>query len=541
MAESYEDLYAFDETQSFQASWHNDPNFNRLVPVPVSGTNTDGYNDAAVSPYGMSLVNADIMSPSSNRCRQHDDDDDDDVEEGDGLARDDDAYSDAFHDGDAVVAGVINNSGVFNPLGYYGRALIYYKSLIEESYKREKSEREKSAQEDKKVAAIHKAPAPDAKVISQPFEMVYKEPVGRAVVPRTLYPTANDKDEEYHKVATKILSHKSTQSDLKNLVEFMKQTKKGITKKINSKIRFHFVEHLKKEEVEYQNQPVSEVKGACDAFRNELTEDLCLKLLRVFWGSVEDNDTIFRMEYEVLADSNLWYSNAKDDLSCIKEKRVVGFVKSHIANQIRMNFRKRFQRDIGHGVTLKVTQTGGRNKRRKKGEFGRSEIHGWNDPKHKEWKKQNNADLPALSVLPAMASKQTGSVEHLVRAERNQQTIQLENTPFHFIQNAAPLNYSKELEKASELEVQPIMQVYGHKDPITTLVGKVRKKFALIDAMPWKEKLLPNTPSYFCKRHIATKDTSTDKFYLSQERLEERCLQRVLPLLTCSRRLQIIR
>jgi hypothetical protein len=536
MADSYDHPYAFGRQSFHAASWHNDPNFNRLVPVQVSA-NTDGYNDAGVSMYGMSLVNADIMSPSSNRCRQHDDngvDDDEDDEDDDGLADDGDAYSHVFRDGDDVVVEAKTNSSVFNPLEYKGKALVYYKSLIDES-----SKRKKSAQEDKTVASLHKAPGPQADVISQPFEMVYQAPVGRALVPRTLYPTANDKEEEYHKIATKILSHKSTQSDLDNLVEFMKQTKKGIAKKINSKIRFHFVEQLKKEGVEYQNQPVGDVKGACDAFRHELTEDLCLKLLRVFWGSVEDNAVIFRMEYAVLAECNLWYSNAKDDLSCTDKSRVVGFVKSHIANQIRMNFRKRFQRDsIAHGVTLKVTQAGGRRKRRKKGEFGRSEIHGWNAPKHKEWKKQNNADPPALSVSPMKGSEQNGSAEHLVRKEMNQrQTIQFEHTPFHFIQNAAPLNYSQELEKASELELRPIMQVYGQKDPVKTHVGKVRRKIVLIDTMQWKEKL-PNILFDFCKRHIARKDTSTDKLFLSQERLEATCFLRVLPLLTCSRRLK---
>jgi hypothetical protein len=514
MGDSYDHPYAF-ETQSFQASWHNDPNFNRLVPVPVSVTNSNGYTDAGVSHYGMSLVNADIMSPSSNRCRQHGDDDVDQDEDADRLADDDDVYPDVFHHVESKT-----NSDVFNPLEYRGKALVYYKSLIEESYKREKS-----AQEGKKVASLHKAPESMAKVVSQPFEMVYEAPVGRAVVPRTLYPTSNDKRSEYLKIATKILSHKSTELDLENLVDFMRQTKKGITKKINSKIRFHFVEQLKKEGVEYQNQPVGDVKGACDAFRHELTEDLCLKLLRVFWGSVEDNDIIFRMEYEVLAECNLWYSNAKDDLSCTNDKRVVGFVKSHIANQIRMNFRKRFQRDSAHGVTLRVTQPGGRHKRRKKGEFGRSEIHGWNAPKHKEWKNQNNADQVALSIVPLKPSKQTRPAEHLVRAERNLQTIELD-TPLHFIQNAPHLNYSKELEIASDLEVQPIMQVFGQKDPVKTDVGKVRRKFVLIETMQRTQKQ-PNTLFDFCKRRITTKDTSTDKLSLSQERLEAGSFLRV--------------
>lgn len=497
MADSNDHPYAFDS----QASWRNDRNFNRLVPVPVYDANSDGYNDAEVTHYGMSLVNADIMSPSSNGGRQHYDDDVDDEEDEEDDAGvdeddDDDVLSDVFG-GDDLQVKDKTNSNVFNPLEYKGRALVYYKSLIEESYKHEKS------QDDKRVASLHKAPGSKAKVISQPFEMVYQAPVGRAVVPRTLYPTSNDKRSEYLKIATKILSHKSTQSDIENLVEFMRQTKKGITKKINSKIRFHFVEQLKKEGVEYQNQPVGDVKAACEAFRHELTEDLCLKLLRVFWGSVEDTDVVFRMEYTVLAECNLWYSNAKDDLSCTKKTRVVGFVKSHIANQIRMNFRKRFQRDIGHGVTLRVTQPGGRDKRRKKGEFGRSEIHGWNAPKHKEWKKQNNAEPAALSFVPLKPSKQTGSAEHLAREERNQQTIKLD-TPIHFIHNAPPLNYSKELEEASDLILQPIMQVYGKKDPVKTNVSKVGRKIVMIDTMPWKEKL-PNTLFDFCKKTLHTK------------------------------------
>jgi hypothetical protein len=540
MADRNDLPYAFES----QASWRDDPNFNRLVPVPVCGAISDGYSDAGVSQYGMSLVNADIMSPSFNRSRQHYDDDVDDVddvddeedeedaEDDDGLADDDDVLSDVFG-GDGLLVKDKTNSDVFNPLEYKGGALVYYKSLIEESRKPE------NAQEDKKVASLHKAPGPKAKVISQPFEMVYQAPVGRAVVPRTLYPTSNNKRAEYLKIATKILSHKSTQSDLDNLVEFMRQTKKGITKKINSKIRFHFVEQLKKEGVEYQNQPVGDVKAACEAFRHELTEDLCLKLLRVFWGSVEDPDIIFRMEYAVLAECNLWYSNAKDDLSCTKKTRVVGFVKSHIANQIRMNFRKRFQRNIGHGVTLRVTQPGGRHKRRKKGEFGRSEIHGWNAPKHKEWKKQNNANPAALSIVPLKPSKQNGSAEHLAREEPNQQTIKLD-TPIHFMENAFTLNYSEELEKETDLILQPIMQVFSKKDPVKTNVGKVRKKIVMIDTMPWKEKL-PNICLISAKRHIATKEKSTDKLYLSQEKPQARSFLRVVPLLACSRKLQIKR
>ena len=502
MADSYHP-YAFEapsfesnETQ-MEGSWHNDPNFNRLVPVP--GADTNGYSDVAATSYGMSLVNADILSPSTRPCRPRYDnagvDDDDLADDDDDLADDDDednGYADVVHDVDDVMTEVENDSDLFNPLEYKGRALVYYKALVNESCKRENEQRKKDTQEDKKKAPKHKAPALDAQVISQPFELVYEAPVGRAVIPRTLYPTANNKPSEYHLIATKMLPHKRTESELHNLVEFMEQTKSGIAKKINSKIRLHFVEQLKEEGVEYQNKPVCDVKGACDAFRHELTEDLCLKLLRVFWGSVEDSDFIHRMEYQVLAESNLWYSSANDDLNCTKEKRAVGFVKSHISNQIRMNFRKRFQRDIGHGVTLKVSQAGGRNKRRKKGEFGTSDICGWNAPKHREWKKQSNsATTASLGILPRNGSKQTRSAEPLAVAGRNpqSQTVQLENRPFMFVRNAPPVNYNEEMEKVSALEVQPIMKMYSQKDAVTTVVGKVRGRLFYFDTFPWMTNL----------------------------------------------------
>lgn len=305
-------------------------------------------------------------------------------------------------------------NGIINPLGYTEGALRFYIILLDAEKKAGESEKG-----NEKEVPKHAAPDTNTTELTQPFEMVYQKPENRVSVPKNLYPTSDGKEEKFKIIATKMLPHNRSDDNFHDCIEFLKQTKTAITKKINSKISYHFMSEIHKEEVYYQGKPAADIKAVVMAFRHELTEELCFKLLRVYWGSVETNQFMDKLEYEILSESNLWYCTKEGDLNCCpkSKKRLIGFVRSHIANQIRSNFRKRFQRDTPlkaklnsttetwHGVKLCVSTKGGRAKRRVKGVFDRKCLVGWNSCQHLEWMKGREPNGRMKVVMDAPATR----------------------------------------------------------------------------------------------------------------------------------------
>lgn len=307
---------------------------------------------------------------------------------------------------------------IINPLAYTDGALRFYKLLLHAEKKAGESEKGNANEVPK-----HAAPDTNTTELTQPFEMVYQKPANRVLVPKNLYPTSDGKEEKYEIIATKMLPHTRSDKDFQDCIEFLKQTKMAITKMINSKISFHFMTEIKKEDVCYQGKPAADIKAVVAAFRHELTEELCYKLLRVYWGSVETNQFMDKLEYQIMSESNLWYCTKEGDLNCCpkSKKRLIGFVRSHIANQIRSNFRKRFQREtpstakfkstmeIWHGVKLCVSKKGGRTKRRVKGVFDRNCLVGWLSIQHLDWMKDraSNGSKKVARNAPATNMGQT--------------------------------------------------------------------------------------------------------------------------------------
>ncbi len=306
---------------------------------------------------------------------------------------------------------------ITNPLAYTDGALRFYKILLDAEKKAGESEKG-----NEKEVPKHAAPDTNTTELTQPFEMVYQKPDNRVSVPKNLYPTTDGKEEKFEIIATKMLPHNRSDNNFHDCIEFLKQTKTAVTKKINSKISYHFMSEIQKEEVCYQGKPATDIKAVVMAFRHELTEELCFKLLRVYWGSVETNQFMDKLEYEILSESNLWYCTKEGDLNCCpkSKKRLIGFVRSHIANQIRSNFRKRFQRDTPskaklnsttetwHGVKLCVSTKGGRSKRRVKGVFDRNCLVGWLSCQHLDWMKQRepNGRMKVVIDAPARSNGQ---------------------------------------------------------------------------------------------------------------------------------------
>lgn len=360
------------------------------------------------------------------------------------------------HDGDG--GGNEDNGG---PLGYTGVALGIYQKLVNVHYSKE---------EDAKVII---APPPDSlsSKIPHPFEDHYIRPHGTIALPRKFYPFQKDDEKDYRLVACKLVPHNAREEDIRNYVEFMKQTKNALTKKINSKIKFHFMEELKKEGVEYKGKPVTCVLDVYRAFKEELSMPLCIKILKVFWGSVETDDFMNKFEYVLMWECGLWYGTDKDDLATTTGgKNFIGFVRSHAANQIRNNYRKNFQRDnSGHGVTLRISAKGGRTGRRRiKGVFDADNIQGWDEPKHLVWqqtKKRTNDGAKAFKMVTRpVEENRAATYMHRKSIDEELKLIDSISLPAFQYPIVPAGTISKQAEMESELEVRKIMETFAVRD-----------------------------------------------------------------------------
>ena len=259
------------------------------------------------------------------------------------------------------------------------------------------------------------APAPESFAksgFSKCFEDVYDQPVGKAVVPRLFYPYGDRKEEDFLKLAHNWCPSNASSNDINNCVEFMKQTKKLIGDKINSKLRMHFQTKLRDAGVTYQGRQVTSLNNAVKAFKEELSRTLCEKLHEIFYGSLEVGNMKAAIEYEIMHEMNLWHSNDKtNDLNYDpnSKKNKASSVISHIGKQCRSNFRKRYQEasKFEHGVTLTISVKGGRKEgRRDKGQFDfETCVVGWDGDKHKAWLAKKDAKVTTMGcfVMPWLA------------------------------------------------------------------------------------------------------------------------------------------
>lgn len=293
-------------------------------------------------------------------------------------------------------------SSVANP-GYSGKALTFYNLLVSSRVNKQQVIDTKQP---------NPAPKPDQFLGEGYFEDAYDEPKGAALVPRIFYPESINNDDTFLKWAHNWRSVSASADELANCIDFMKQTKNFISGKINSKLKMHFLKKLRESGVTYKGVPVKTLNDAVQAFREELTSDLCKKLHGVFWGSVEKGHFRSTMEYEIMCEMNLWYSNDKNNelnYDANTKRNKVSTIFSHIQKQCRSNYRKRYQdKSIEHGVKLAISVTGGRQQkdRRIKGGFDFDTcVIGWHGPKHKAWLARKNKEVTLhLGIHHALTS-----------------------------------------------------------------------------------------------------------------------------------------
>ena len=241
-------------------------------------------------------------------------------------------------------------------------------------------------------------PVPTAKekhsdVYSRPdFELHYKKPAGFCIITRDAFPASN-KPEAWSKCAQVNCIGQKNLVVVSNYVAFAKELKKSCAASINSKLFTHLTERATESGMTQagSKEQVCTLKHVWDKWCNDIpSKDTCEKVWKIFYGSFEEENSAVmrRIEFEVLMEHHLWFSDA-DNL--VNRINVGGRVKNSciwqmVRDKTRDTFRNKYNLDkkVTHGIRVGVTQLG-RSKRcsRKKGQFIFEDcVTGWEGEHH---------------------------------------------------------------------------------------------------------------------------------------------------------------
>ena len=260
-------------------------------------------------------------------------------------------------------------------------------------------------------------PAPEKCSLPQP-EANYDKPDGFLLISRS-FPCVTNKKDDMHRVATAELTAAKLPSDQKTVEECVKlqsEMKKRIFAALTSKLRLRIDEEVVDQRVSAGGRDCKEGAEAIKAFReSEPTLELCEKIYNVFYRTFEDPAVLTGIVYDVMMDLKLWYSSDTNSLNMTaqKEQAKAPCLLTIARNKVREIRHKLTEKDSSlHGVTLKISQVGGRKSKRRKKHHGfvASEcVSGWAEARHVQFCKENDFQLPRPIIeeqnrIPQVAS-----------------------------------------------------------------------------------------------------------------------------------------
>jgi hypothetical protein len=234
-------------------------------------------------------------------------------------------------------------------------------------------------------------------VYSRPdFELHYKKPMGFCIITRDAFPASN-KPERWSDCALLNCIGQKKPEVISNYIAFANDLKKSCAASINSKLFTHLTACAKESgmtQVDSKAQ-VCTLKHVWDKWCNDIpSKDTCEKVWKIFYGSFEeDNSAVMRrMEFEILMEHHLWFSDADNLVNRIS---VGGRVKNSciwhmIRDKTRDTFRNKYNLDkkVMHGIRVGVTRVSEPGQERKRSSRKKSQfifedcVTGWMSSDH---------------------------------------------------------------------------------------------------------------------------------------------------------------
>lgn len=223
------------------------------------------------------------------------------------------------------------------------------------------------------------------------FELRFNKPEGFLVISRRPFPVS-DTPQDWEKA----LSENCIRTDKReHYGKFMRALKETLSVSVKSKLAHYTMEKALESGIQYKGKHVASFAEVCKSWHEEeITREKCKRVFDLLYGCFEREDTVSRIEWEVMREHGVYFSNANDELNRTKVggSVAVSSIRQLIGAKIRDTYRKPFtkgnKRD-GHGVTVNKTNTnkaGGGRSKREKGEFIFEEnVKGWHGPARKRW------------------------------------------------------------------------------------------------------------------------------------------------------------
>lgn len=235
--------------------------------------------------------------------------------------------------------------------------------------------------------------APDSCMIHNP-EQLYDKPEGFAIISRNFPCNNNDSNKISLACAREMdamgISQKEQAAYLQDFIALNRELKATFALKLRSKLRLDVNANIRSQEIKAPtpgSQTCTEMNDVNKLFRTEIpTDGFFRKVYNAYLRPFESGELIDKRSYETMIEMKVWFGTGptydKISLTGKMNKLKTSQVRAIARDKMR-DFRKPFTEKTEHGVTLNITQKGGRGKnRRKTMNFTKDLIKGWNSDAH---------------------------------------------------------------------------------------------------------------------------------------------------------------
>ncbi len=260
-------------------------------------------------------------------------------------------------------------------------------------------------------------------------ELNFDKPEGYLVISRS-FPCPSNKADDVKTTAQVELTAAGCRVDeetVRDCVQFQKELKITLYKKLNSKLKMMVDEEIVKQKLHNSvtNMACRDHAQVCSAYRHCPPRiDFFEQLYNVYVVPFEKEGIMNGLVYDVMCSLKLWYANDTKSLNQTKSgKAKVSAIRTIAGNKCR-ELRHPFTETKYHGVTLTISVKGGRQNGRRKRAAGFVEqeyVDGWGGKRHVEFccakgfaspEKRACGAVATLMSIAELQKKLRASTEH---------------------------------------------------------------------------------------------------------------------------------
>ena len=213
-------------------------------------------------------------------------------------------------------------------------------------------------------SGIRNNPLPQSAWTDHDYLIKYDMPEGYLLLNRSFIPHTSDKSNGLRREAIDNLPKGSSNQEIADMEQLLDGIRKTIVDLADSKLEVMLTGAFKGKNVTFGGRPVLNTKEALKSWKmEEMTKEKCAIYFEVLYLTFEKDESLDRMEFDILNDLGIWFSSDVPnlDVSGKRHKKKATCIRHLLRNRYRDCYRVRYQNKqiYSHGVSLTISMKGG--------------------------------------------------------------------------------------------------------------------------------------------------------------------------------------